>query len=252
MMRRFFCLFIFLFSLPALARSQDVQHLLSEARKAEAALQEEEAFQRYRQVLQLEPANLAALCKSSELASKLGHRLKNQAEQHSRYEQAMQYAKKAIQLYPHSADANFVMSVALGRMALVSSGGEMIGMVKEIKKYAENVVRLNPADFRGYHVLGKWNYEISGLGAFKRTAVRIFYGAFPEASFQLAAKNYETSLKLNPQFNLNYLELAKVYLKLDQQEKAVKLLETLRHLPYKMSDDARVRAESLELLNSLK
>lgn len=245
-------LFILFVIVPVVLRAQDVQRLLSDAGLAEQYHQEQEAFLKYKQVLTLQPENLLALCKSSELASKLGHRQKNKEEQLRHYEQAMQYASRALKLSPASADANFVMAVALGRMALVNSGGEMIAMVKDIKKYADNTIRFNPGDFRGYHVLGKWHYEISSLGAFKRTAVRIFYGAFPDASYELAARNYETSMKLEPAFNLNYLELAKVYLKLDQQEKAIRLLEKLRQLPLKMADDARVQAESRQLLSTLK
>lgn len=251
-MVRIFFLFgiLFFHSLPGW--SQDARVLLQEAIQAESAMQEEQAFLKYKGLLQLQPGNLQALCKSSELASKLGHRLKSKAEQLKLYEEAVQYAKRALKVNPASADANFVMAVALGRMALVSSGEEMITAVKDIKKFADKAVMLDPADFRGYHVLGKWYYEISSLGSFKRLAVRVFYGAFPEASFQLAARNYEASLRLNPAFNLNYLELAKVCLKTGQQQRAVELLEMLSRLPFKLADDARIRTEGQQLLRTLR
>ena len=111
---------------------------------------------------------------------------------------------------------------------------------------------LNPADFRGYHVLGKWYFEISNLGAFKRTAVKLFYGAFPDASFEDSRRYYQKSMLLNPGFNLNYLELAKVYVKLDKEPEAITYLEKLVVMPLKMEDDQRIHNEGKKMLQALK
>jgi tetratricopeptide (TPR) repeat protein len=230
---------------------QDCQLILKEAAAAEASMQEELAYNKYKQVLKIQPDNLTALCKCSELASKIGHRYADKEIQIKHYDTARAYAERALKVNPHSADANFVMSVAMGRMAIVSSGGKLVSAVKDIKKYADKTVELNPSDFRGYLVQGKWYYEISNLSAFKRMAVKLFYGAFPDASFEDAVRCYEKSRDLNPGFNLIYLELAKAYIKLHKTDQSISLLKKLETLPLKMEDDLRIKREAAELLKSL-
>lgn len=231
---------------------QDPQVLLKEAAAAEAAMNDELAYQKYQQVLKFQPTNITVLCKCSELACKIGHRQASKSDQLTHFEIGRRYAEIALKVNPSNADANFVMSLALGRMALVASGKKQVEAVKGIKTYADRTVALNPTDFRGYHVLGKWYYEISNLGTFKRTAVRVFYGAFPDASFEDARRNYQKSQQLNPTFNLNYLELAKVMVKMDHQASAIALLEKLMVMPLKLEDDQRIHDEGRKLLTELK
>ena len=231
---------------------QDPQQLLKAAAADEVNMRDDEAYRKYLQIVRLQPGNITVLCKCSELSSKIGHRQKNKEDQIKYYAIAQQYAQMALDLNPNGAEANFVMSLAMGRMAMVSSGKKLVESVKAIKYYADKTVSAAPGDFRGYHVLGKWYYEISNLGSFKRTAVKIFYGAFPDASFEDARRNYAKSLQLNPGFNLNYLELSKVYYKLDKPDEAIILLNKLMILPFKMEDDQRIRQEGKTLLSKIK
>jgi ubiquitin len=56
---------------------------------------------------------------------------------------------------------------------------------------------------------------------------------------------------LSRRFNLNYLELAKVYVKLDQQNQAIACLQKLLAMPIKMEDDQRIYTEGRNILKSL-
>lgn len=244
--------YIGLLLLPVLASAQDVQQLLKEAAALETNMRDADAFVKYQQVIKAQPSNLHALCKCSELSSKLGHRQKEQSVQVTYYNVAYKYADLALKVNPSSPDANFVMALAMGRMALVSSGRKQVEAVNDIKKYAERTIKYGPNDFRGYHVLGKWYYEITNLGSFKRTAVKVFYGGFPSASYEDAIRYYEKSMALNPDFNLNYLELAKVYHKTGRPDKARELLHKLQAMPHRMEDDKRIKDEGAKLLASLK
>lgn len=251
-MKNFLFFLLLLLFCPVLPKAQDVDLLLKQAAAAESAMQDDLAYIKFREVLKYQPNNITVLCKCSELACKIGHRQGLKEDQVRHFEIARRYAETALKLNPSYADANFAMSLAMGRMALVSSGRQQVEAVKGIKVYADKTIALNPADFRGYHVLGKWYYEISNLGAFKRTAVKLFYGAFPEASFEDARRSYSKSIQLNPAFNLNYLELAKVYIKLDKNREAVAYLEKLMALPLKMEDDQRIYNEGKKILAELK
>jgi tetratricopeptide (TPR) repeat protein len=251
-MKRLFLLLVIFSGLLSTCYAQVAEQVLKMADESEKALNDQLAYQQYLRALELEPNNHTALYKASLLADRLGNRVSaEKARRDAYYKKAHQFASKALQLYPNSGDAHFAMAVSLGRVALMSSGKELVDAVKKIKYHADKAIQIDPNDFRPYHVLGRWYYEISDLGSFKRGAVKLFYGAFPDASFDLAAKAYEKSMALNPSFILNYLELARACQQLDQRAKAIQLLKKMQTLPAKMEDDVKVKAEGKKLLHKL-
>ena len=231
--------------------AQDVNGFLKEAHQLEIAQKEEEALSNYQQVLKLQPSNLVALCKCSELCSRIGNRQPLKNNKVTYFKAGKKYAEAALKINPNYAEANFVMAMSMGRMAMISSGHQKIEAVNDIKKYAEINIRLDPASFKGYHVLGKWHYEVSNLNAIERTAAKIFFGGMPAASLAESIKYYEKSKLLAPDFNLNYLELAKAYHRNHEDEKAIALLKHLLAMPLKMKDDATVKDEGIKLLKGL-
>jgi tetratricopeptide (TPR) repeat protein len=234
--------------LPLVNQAQDVNALLKEAQQSEAAFKDAEALQKYLEVLKAQPNNLTALTKASELYSILGKRQSAKEKQKEYYRSAHAYAQKALRVNPNSSDANVVMSLAMGRMALLSSGDEKIKAVKDVKNYSEKSIQLDPANFKGYHVLARWHYEVSDLNAVEKWLVKVAYEALPKASLEDAIKYYEKSKQINPSFVLNYLELAKAYHRKGNDKKAIELLEAMQKLPNKMSDDASIKVKGKKLL----
>jgi tetratricopeptide (TPR) repeat protein len=239
-------------TLPMKATSQDVAALLREGERLEHGFRETEALQKYKEVLRLQPNNLTALCKASDLSSRIGHRQTNKQVQADYYRAAKAYADAALRTNPQSAEANFVMSVAMGRMAMLSGGKEKIQYVNEIRRYAENTLRYDPNNFKAYHVLGKWHYEVSNLNSFERTMARVLFGGLPKASLRDAIAYYEKSRSLEPTFSINYLELAKAYRRNHEEKKAIDMLTKLQTIPNRIEDDARIKREGKELLQELR
>lgn len=238
--------------LPIKAVTQDVALLLRDAERLEHTFREAEALQKYMEVLRIQPTNLLVLCKSSDLCSRVGHRESDKTKKADLFNKAYTYAESALKVNPYSAEANFVMAVAMGRMALLTGGKEKIRYVNEIKRYAENTLKYDPSNFKAYHVLGKWHYEVSNLNSFERTMARIMFGGLPKASLQDAITYYEKSQSLQPNFSLNYLELAKAYHRNHENKKAIDLLVKLQAIPNKIEDDARIKREAKELLDEIK
>jgi tetratricopeptide (TPR) repeat protein len=238
--------------LPLESDAQDLNVILNEPKSLEASFKDQEALDKYLEVLKYQPSNLAALIKASELHSRLGKRQATKEKQKQYYYSAKTYATKALQVNPNSSDANFVMAVAIGRVSQVASNDEKIKGVKDIKTYAEKSIKLDPSNFKGYHVLGKWHYEVSNLSSFERWLVKVAFGALPESSLDDAIRNYEKSKQLYPAFLLNYLELAKSYHRKDNDKKAIENLEALLKLPDVISDDATIRREAQNLLKDYK
>ena len=242
------CLSLLLLILPFESKSQDPEAMLHEAQQLEAVYKQNEALKKYLEVLHYQPNNLSALCKASELYSTLGKRQPTKEKQKEYYNTAKTYAQKALQTNSNSAEANFVMAVAMGRMALTASGEEKIKAIKEIKSYAEKCVHIDPNNFKGYHVLGKWHYEVSDLNGLEKWLVKVAYGSLPKASLDESIRFYEKSKQLNPGFVLNYLELAKAYHRKDNNKQAIALLEAMMKLPDTTADDASIKAQGRQLL----
>lgn len=241
-------IFLFLLALMPQLRAQDIHAVLAEADRLEKAMKEKESLLKYKEALRLQPVNLQALTKSSELCSRVGFREKDHKVRDEYYQAAAIYGKTALRYFPQSDEAHVVMAIALGRTALTKSGKEKIAQVKEIRHHAEEAIRLNPANFKAWHIIGKWNYEVCNLNMLEKAAIKVFYGGLPSASFKASISAYEKARSLRPDFMLNYLELAKAYKKNDQEDKALEMLRIIQGLPIHTEDDPRIRKEAADLI----
>ena len=238
---------LLLYLVPFLCIAQDISALQKEAERLEPA-SEENAFLKYQEILKLQPGNMTALCKSSELCSSIGRRRATKEQKLVYFKAAQKFAGQALHVNPNSSEANFVMSIAMGRMALVLGGREKIAAVDQIKKYAELSIKCDPGNYKPYHVLGRWHYEVSNLSGFERTFAKLFYGGVPPATLKEAIYNYEKSRSLVPELKVNYMELAKCYYRNSEKQKALDYLRKTIAMPNKMQDDTRIQEDAKELL----
>jgi tetratricopeptide (TPR) repeat protein len=245
-------LMLFLLILPFENNAQDINSLLKDAQQLESAFKEPEALQKYLDVYRYQPNNLTALIKISELYSMVGKHQNTKEKQKEYYRNARVYAQKALQVNAGSSDANVVMALAMGRMALISSGDDKIKAIKDVKNYSEKSIQLDPNNFKGYHVLAKWHYEVSDLNSVEKWLVKVAYEALPKASLDDAIKYFEKSKQLNPSFLLNYLELAKSWHRKDNNKKARELLEIMLKMPNKIAEDASIKGKGKKLLEEYK
>jgi tetratricopeptide (TPR) repeat protein len=233
---------------PCLLFSQDVPQLLKEAQQQESLFHENEAFLKYAEVAKKDPVNLFALWKASELSSRIGARQSDKEKMRPYFQAARNYAISALRVNPNSSEANCAMALALGRISLISGTRERVMFAREIKYYAEAAIRLDPNNFRAYHILGRWHYEVSNLNVAEKSFARIFYGRLPEASLDDAISDFEKSRSINPGFILNYLKLAKAYHRMDENRKATANLRYLLGLPNRSYDDTRAKVVARQLL----
>ncbi len=228
--------------------SQDVHSIIKEADRLEAAADEKAAFVKFKEALKVQPNNLHALAKCAELCSSIGNRETNTKTRDDYFKVALIYAKTAYKLYPESDAANVAMAITVGRIVLLKSGKEKIASVKDLKAYVEKAIAVNPNNFRAWHILGKWHYELSGLNGFERTAAKLMYGALPASSLASSIVCYEKAKTLSNNFALNYLELAKAYKRNGEKAKALAQLNYLLTMPNKIQDDEKIKGEARGLL----
>jgi tetratricopeptide (TPR) repeat protein len=241
---------LWLLVLPLKNHAQDATVLLAEAQAQESSFREIEALQKYTQIVRIQPSHFVALCKCSELCSRIGNRLHDRSGKADYFRAARTYAVAALRVNPNHTESNFVMAMAMGRLALISSGREKLIAVNDIRAYVEKSIRLDPSNFKPYHIMGKWNYEVSNLSFGERTMAKWFFGGVPQASLQEAIAYYEKSRALNPGFVLNYLELSRAYYRFDQKKKAKELLARMMQLPDLTIDDPHIKEEGRSLLIS--
>lgn len=240
----------FLLTSVSTLRSQDIPALIREADRLESIPDEKAAFSKFKLVLKLDHSNLYALTKCSELCSRIGNREPDPKARDSYYAAAVIYARNALKLYPQSDEANVVMGIAIGRTSLVKSGKEKIIAAKDIMHYAEAALKINPNNFKAWHIIGKWNYEVSSLNFMEKAATKVFYGGLPNASLKNAIAAYEKARALKATFLLNYLELAKACKKNKEKQKALALLKALLLQPSQTEDDPRIKNEAATLIKN--
>ena len=240
----FFCTCLFFIS----ASAQDVSILIKSADKLEAVPDEKGAFIAFKEVLKLQPANIYALNKCSELCSRIGQRQADRIVRDDYCAAAKTYAGIALRLAPDNAETNCVMAIALGNSTMNKSGKEKIITAKEIKKYLDKSIQNDPQNFKAWHVLGRWNYELGNLNIIERSAARLMYGSIPEGSITEAIFAFEKCNSISNGFILNYLELAKAYKKNDQDDKAIASINKMLSMPNNTEDDAVIKEEGKKLL----
>jgi len=230
------------------AFTQDVPALLQQAAWLESSFKEEEALVKYQEIIKLQPHNVFALCHCSDLNCRIGNRQDSRDKKIGYFKAGRDYANIAWRLDSTNSEANVVMAFSIGRMILLESGREKVAGAGAIKRYAENAIRYDPGNYKAWHILGRWHYEVSGLNFIERTLAKWFYGALPDASLQESIRDYEKSMSLRPDFMLNYLELARACHRDGQNARAIQLLRRLDSLKDGMYDDRQVRREGRQLL----
>ena len=244
-MKSFFFILIVLFTNTALA--QDITTLIKEATWLEINLNEKSSLEKYKAAFKLQPSNVFVLNKCSELSSRIGKRETDNKTRAFYYQNAKNYAAAALQLQPENAEANCVMAIALGCMALDAGNRQKVDAARGIRKYLDKAISHDPLNFKAWHALGRWHYEMSGLNVFQRAAVKIIFGGLPASSIQESIGAFEKASRIK-MFVANYFEMAKAYKRNGQRDKAIAAINSLLRLPNQTQDDETYKNEGRKLL----
>lgn len=249
-MRKIATVVFVLLSVQLFAQQADI--LLKEAVNLERSLKEEAALDKYKQVLAADPKNVSALVRSSALSSAIGARLANEDAKITYYNQAKDYADKAISVDSNNADAYYVRALVAGKLTEVESDNKkLVANVKDIKTYADKALSLNPNHARANYILGKWNFEVLTLSWAKKAAVKVLFGGMPPATIENAYKYMEKSKTIEPYFVPTYLDLAKAYKYDHKPAQAIALLNQLVKLPTRTANDVALKSEGKKLLSEM-
>jgi len=231
--------------------AQDVEAIMADAEKSERDLKETDALNKYKEALMIQPTNVKALWRSAELTGRIGSRLKNEDQKVAYMEQAKQYAEAALKAAHKDADANYAVAATAMRYAAITKGRERARFLRDMKYYADSALMINPSHARALYILGKWNFDITTTGPGDKAALKVLFGGMPKASLEDAIQYFEKARSADIFLMIDYLELAKAYVKFHQTDKAIEVLNKMMKLPPRTEDDPAYKVEGKALLASL-
>ena len=225
---------------------------LSKANKLFAKGEEEKALDKYLEVLDISPTNYEALCQVSLLYARIGNRKDDDDTKKEYFNNAKDYAKRALNVDSNDAESNYVMSVAMGRMALIVGPRARVKASKDIRKYAQRALKYEPKHAGAWYVMGRWHYKVANLNFAERSAANLLFGGTPAgASNQKAIECFEKAVKYRPDYMLNPFELAETHRKLGNYDKAKTYYKKVVEMEPETPDDPGMQKEARDHLEDL-
>lgn len=170
--------------------------------------------------------------------------------QEANFERALDHARKEVALAPNSSQAHLDVAIATGKLARVSGAKTKLRLAPTVASEARQAIRLDPANWQAYHVLGVWNREIATLGRFKKLGASLM-GGLPGASLEDAIANLEKARELAPHSIRNHLELGRTYLKAKREKEGRAELEKAAALQPTEPRDRALQADARRELAEL-
>ncbi|WP_153800901.1 hypothetical protein [Foetidibacter luteolus] len=231
------------------AFAQDVNVLLKEAENLEKQLKESAALDKYKQAALVDPTNIKALVKCAELNAAIGMRQTDKNSRNLYYLNCSDYAQKALAADSNSADANYAMAMACGKMTEVETDKrKMVDFVRRIKQYSDKALQLNPNHAKANYTAGKWHLEVLDLSWFKKAAIKTMYGGLAKPDIDTAIAYMEKCRSLDMYFAANYLDLAKAYKIKNRPTPMFEVLNKLVKLPTRTENDVAIKEEGKKML----
>lgn len=239
--------FFFLFQGAVSAQPGSEYSLEEKADSLYRAFSEEKALDAYQKILEEDSDNYEALWKASFLKSRIGNRKNEKDEKKEYFNEAKKLAERALRVDSADTQSHFVMSVAMGRMALISGAKERVAASRAIKKHVDRALAYDSTNAGAWHVLGRWHFKVANLNFVERLAANTLFGGIPgNASNEKAAEAIEQAIDLNDNYVLYFHDLAMVYDEMGREEEAIKACQTALDKENLTPDDPKLKEECRE------
>lgn len=211
----------------------------------------EAALEKFELAIKANPNDGEAYMHASRMLSNIGGRLpkSSRSKKQEYYEKAKLYADKSIELMPRNPEAHLANIIALGLLSEIAiNPHEKVRDARNIHQEAIKILDIDSTYAEAYFVLGKWQYELSGLNWMELMACKIFFGGFPEEiSYEAAHRYFTKAIQYRTNSILFLYGLASSLHKLGENEKAIQTLTKALALPPAEPDDLlrKTRCETL-------
>jgi tetratricopeptide (TPR) repeat protein len=232
--------------------SADSEELIRKGDVFYAKLQPTEALKYYLPAEKLDPNNARLLVRISRQYRHLGSDAAKKEEKLRLGGIAVAYSRRAVAIAPNDPEAQLSLAISFGKVLPLQSSGEQIENSRAIKTAAEKVVKLDPRNDLGWHVLGRWCLNMADIGTVKRAMARLVYGELPTATNEDAVRCFEKAIALNPNRLMHYIELGRAYAQMGRTAEARKFITKGLAMTDTEKDDPETKSKGRELLAKLR
>jgi tetratricopeptide (TPR) repeat protein len=167
-----------------------------------------EALKAYQEADQLTPNNADILCSIAKCYCDAMPTSKDPAVVKGYAQKALASAMLSLKADPNSPKSHCCVAVCYAKQFPYSDNQTKVDYSRQIKAEAEKAIELDPKFDLAYHMLGRWNFEVSNMGFLTRGLIRIAYGGLPKASKDAAIESFKQAIAIAPNRIIHHLQLA--------------------------------------------
>jgi len=246
-----FCL-VFLLISSGFILAQNVNELIKQGDELIDNFNNQEALERYLQADKISPNNWEVNWRISRAYVNIANQMPantgdQEDDQLAVYEKALDYADKAISIAPDKSATYLRRAIANGKIALFKGVFSVAGVVNKVREDIVKAIQLgNGGDYVQslcHYVLGRTHAKVSEKWKPARAILGLGWG-----DIEIAIEEYKKAIKLNSDFRMFYLDLARAYIEEDEYKLARQNLKIVPTKPKLEEDDDKRIEEAKKLL----
>ena len=215
-------------------------------------LQPDEALKFYLPAEKLDPDNAGLLVR---ISRQYRHLMSDAAKRDEKLRLgniAVGYSRRAVALAPKDPEAQLSVAISYGKVLPLQGKREQVDNSRVIKAAAEKVLELDPRNDLGWHVLGRWYFNMANVGTVKRALAQLAYGKLPTATNDDAVRCFAKAIELNPSRLMHYIELGRTYAEMERPAEARKFISKGLAMTETEKDDPETKSKGREVLAKLR
>jgi tetratricopeptide (TPR) repeat protein len=228
-----------------------LEDLIQKGDRLDAQFKSAEAMAVFLEAEKLAPDHVDVLCRLAKTHDEAMVDTPSRGEQKKLAQNALEYARRAVDIAPNNAKAHLSLAITCGRLAPYLENREKIRHSKLVREHAEKALALEPANSYAHHILGAWNYEMASISPFLRAVAKVVYGGLPPASMQQAEAFFQKAVELDPKKVSHRIELGRTYAALNKKELAREEISKGLSLPVREKDDPNTKLRGRDTLTKL-
>ena len=232
----------------AQSHAQTGEELIAQGDVHDARHESKQALKYYQMAEKLEPGNARLLVK---IARQYRHLMSDASSTEDKLRlgnTAVGYACRSVTLAPKDAETNLSEAISYGKVLPYLGSKERYNASRVIKASADRTVSLDPTSDLGWHILGRWNARLAGVGTATRTLAGLLYGKLPTTSYEDAIRCFKKAISLNPNRLMHHIELGCAYAETGRTVEAKQCLKRGLAMAETEKDDPETKRIGKEML----
>lgn len=232
--------------------AQSVEELIKEGDKYNTEFNHQKSLEAYQQADKIQHGNWEIMWRISRALADIANKMPESTDEqkdakYNKYKKSFVYADSAVKLASDQSVTYLRRAIVNGRIALFEGVFSAIGLVNDVKDDCERSIQLNNGgnyvQALSHYVLGRTHAKVCEKSYLIRLPIGLGWG-----DMEIAIREFQTAIKLKPNYRMFYLELAKAYIEEDEYELAKENLLKVEKAPFNLEDDDEYLKEAKQLL----